>query len=90
MHDYEICQLRPSHIAVGAFYVSLKLSEQLMKQSIICEELITKLIAVSKTSEGDIMHVSEKILFLAQNFNEAFAGLENLKRTHYDQIDKLF
>jgi hypothetical protein len=90
MHDYEICQLRPSHIAVGAFYVSLKLSEQLMKQSIICEELITKLIAVSKTSEGDIMHASEKILFLAQNFNTAFSGLDNLKRTHYDQIDKLF
>jgi hypothetical protein len=61
-----------------------------MKQSIICEELINKLISVSKTSEGDIMHASEKILYLAQNFNTQFAGLDNLKRTHYDQIDKLF
>jgi hypothetical protein len=65
MHDYEMASLRPSHVAVGAFYVSLKLCEQLKQSSLICSALLNRLVTVSKTTESEVIDVSHKMLTLA-------------------------
>jgi|TARA_B110000285_G_C15120529_1_gene616826 hypothetical protein len=65
MHDYEMSSLRPSHVAVGAFYVSLKLCEQLKQSSLICSALLHRLVTVSRTTESEVIDVSHKMLTLA-------------------------
>jgi hypothetical protein len=44
------------------------------------------MVAVSKHDDSDIIEISRKILFLAQNFDKTFPGLENLKKSHFQQI----
>ena len=44
---------------------------------------------VSKLCESEILKVSRKLLYLAQNFDEEFFGLEQLKKTHFGIITKL-
>lgn len=44
---------------------------------------------VSKAKEDDIVEVSQRVLYLAQNFERAFPGLENLKKTHFVNITQL-
>ena len=39
--------------------------------------------------EDEILEVSQKVLFLAQNFDSEFPGLENLKKTHFGVITEL-
>ena len=47
------------------------------------------MVNVSKCLEADIIEVSQKVLYLAQNFDKAFPGLENLKKSHFVLITKL-
>jgi len=44
------------------------------------------MVVVSRSEEADIIEISQKVLFLAQNFDKAFPGLENLKKTHFVTI----
>ena len=44
---------------------------------------------MAKSEEEDIIEVSQKVLYLAQNFDRAFPGLENLKKTHFVSITQL-
>jgi len=37
----------------------------------------------SQCKEEDIIEISQKVLYLAQNFDKAFPGLENLKKSHF-------
>jgi hypothetical protein len=48
--------------------------------------VVAKLMQVSKLSEDEILDVSQKVLYLAQNFDREFPGLENLKKTHFSVI----
>ena len=48
-----------------------------------------KLVLVARSEEEEIIEVSQKVLYLAQNFDRAFPGLENLKRTHFVSITQL-
>jgi len=89
LHDYEICGKKPSIQAVGALYVSLKITEQLKKVSLITNELVVNLVKVSGATEEEIVDVSQRVLYLAQNFEKAFPGLENLKKTHFSSITSL-
>jgi hypothetical protein len=50
---------------------------------------VSKLVSVSKAKEEDIIEVSQRVLYLAQNFEKAFPGLENLKKTHFVNITQL-
>jgi hypothetical protein len=47
------------------------------------------MVVVSRSEEADIIEVSQKVLYLAQNFDKAFPGLENLKKTHFVAITQL-
>lgn len=89
MHNYELSGRKPSLVAVGALYVSLKICEQLKNEHFITESLINRLITVARCSDADIIEVSQKVLYLAQNFDIVFPGLENLKKSHFVAITGL-
>jgi len=89
MHDYHLSGRRPSLVAIGCLYVALKICEQLKKVNMLYTEVVRKIIAVAKDPEDEIIEVSQKVLYLAQNFDKAFPGLENLKKTHFVCITTL-
>ncbi len=71
---------------MGALYVALKICEQLRKTQLISAETVSRLVSVSRAKEDEIIEVSQRVLYLAQNFEKAFPGLENLKKTHFVNI----
>ena len=89
LHDYEVQGRRPSLQAVGALYVALKICEQLRKTQLITAETVQRLVSVSRAREDEIIEVSQRVLYLAQNFEKTFPGLENLKKTHFVNITQL-
>ena len=86
LHDSELAQRMPSLLSIGSIYVALKICEQLKKQILISPKIVNKLIQVSRMPEDQILDVSQKVLYLAQNFDKEFPGLENLKKTHFGVI----
>lgn len=86
MHDSELSARMPSLLAVGSIYVALKICEQLKRRDLISTHVVARLIQVSQRQEEEILDVSQKILFLAQNFDRELPGLENLKKTHFNII----
>lgn len=58
LHDYELSAKKASLQAVGSLYVALKICEQLKKTSLITNEIVTKLVHISKAKEEDIIDVS--------------------------------
>ena len=89
MHDLDLATRKPSLLAVGCIYVALKICEQLTKKDLINVNVVTKLIKVSQMAEDDILDTSQKVLYLAQNFDKEFPGLENLKKSHFGIITQL-
>lgn len=89
MHDYELSGRRPSLVGIGALYVALKICEQLKRETLITNNIVMRLVEVAKAQEDEIIEVSQKVLYLAQNFDRAFPGLENLKKTHFVSITQL-
>jgi len=69
MHDNDLSAKPPSLLAVGAIYVALKICEQLKRKDLINSTVVTKLIQVSHMGEDEILEVSQKVLYLAQNFD---------------------
>jgi hypothetical protein len=47
-----------------------------------------RLIDKSGESEMQIIDISQRILYLAQNFEKEFPGLENLRKSHFSNITK--
>ena len=86
MHDYDLAGRKQSLVAVGCLYVALKICEQLKKTTLITNGIVQRMVVVSRSEEADIIEVSQKVLYLAQNFDKAFPGLENLKKTHFVAI----
>jgi hypothetical protein len=74
---------------VGALYVCLKVIEHLKKTQLINKELVLQLVMASKYSEQEIAEISQKMLHIAQNFEELFPGLDNLKKSHFVNITPL-
>jgi hypothetical protein len=89
LHDYELSGKKASLQAVGSLYVALKICEQLKKTHLISNEIVCKLVGISRAKEEEIIEVSQRVLYLAQNFEKAFPGLENLKKTHFVNITQL-
>ena len=89
MHDNDLATRSPSLLAVGAIYVALKICEQLKKKELINADVVTRLIQTSQMQEDQILDVSQKVLYLAQNFDREFPSLENLKKTHFGIITQL-
>lgn len=86
MHDPDLATRNPSLLSIGAIYVALKICEQLTKKELISGQVVQRLIAASKRDEEQILEVSQKVLYLAQNFDKEYPSLENLKKTHFGII----
>ena len=54
MYSYDFSEILPSQLAIGALYISLKISEQLKKTVIICESLLERLFAAGKTTGNEV------------------------------------
>ncbi len=80
-HDYGFCTYRPSLFAIGALYVAVKICEQLKKSSILSRSLVEIMMATSGYKEDEIVECAQKVLGVAQNFDQMFPGLSNLKKT---------
>ena len=85
-HDYNLMQLKPSLLAASTIFVAIKICEQINKEDYINDYFNTKLREISQKSEKEIIKVSQKILYNAQNFDDLFSGLDNLKKYHFDKI----
>ena len=72
MHDYYLSQKLPSLLAIGCVYVSLKICEQLKKNDFITTEVVQSILEVSQVPEEEILKISQKILYLAQNFDKVY------------------
>ena len=57
-HDYELSGRLPSLVAVGALYVALKIIEQLKKTVLITNELVKRMVHVSRCLEADIIEAA--------------------------------
>ena len=89
MHDVSLATRTPSLIATATIYVALKICEQLIKRDLINSFVVQSLIESSKHAENDILDASQKVLYLAQNFDKEFPNLDNLKKTHFGVITQL-
>jgi len=65
MHSYAFSEILPSQLAIGALFISLKLSEQLKKSALICDSLLIRLYDAGKTTETELLTFAEKMLTLA-------------------------
>lgn len=86
VHDLDLASYKPSLLAVGSIYVALKICEQLKNKTIINAAIVHRILVVSRMGEDEILEVSQKVLYLAQNFDKEFYKLENLKKTHFSLI----
>lgn len=85
--DPELVGIKPSLLAAGSLYVSVKICEQVLKNEYINERFTNNLIKVSNSNKQEIFTISQKILYLAQNFDEIYKGLENLKKMHFYDLE---
>ena len=51
--------------------------------------MVERIMQLSNLGEDQILEVSQKVLFLAQNFDSEYVNLENLKKTHFTIITQL-
>jgi hypothetical protein len=47
LHDYDLAGKKPSILAVGTLYVSLKISEQLKRVHLLTSDTVCKLVSIS-------------------------------------------
>ena len=88
-HDYQLMQKKNSLLAASTIYVAIKICEQINKEEYINDYFTESLNKVSNCNEHDIIKTAQKILYNAQNFDNIFNGLENLKKVHFNAIIEL-
>ena len=89
-HDYQlVVNKNPSLLAAATVFVSLKICEQINKVEYLTECFIKKLSVLCNKQEQEIIKIAQKILNNAQNFDNLFPNLENLKRVHFNAIIEL-
>ena len=88
-HDYQLMQKKHSLLAASTIYVAIKICEQINKEEYINDYFTDNLSKISNNSEHDIIKTAQKILYNAQNFDNIFNGLENLKKVHFNAIIEL-
>ena len=84
--DYNLISIKPSLLAASSILVAMKICEQINTISYVNDYFTKKLCEISKLKEFDILFYAQKILYNAQNFDTCFAGLDNLKKIHFNQI----
>jgi hypothetical protein len=85
-HDYELMQNKQSLLAASTIFVAMKICEKINEEQYINDYFNSKLTSISKQDENSIIPIAQKILYNAQHFDEAFSGLENLKKVNFNAI----
>lgn len=52
VHDYDLSGRKPSIVAVGSLYVALKICEQLKKSTFITNEIVQRMVMISRSEES--------------------------------------
>lgn len=90
LHDFLLIHdHKPSLIAAATVFVSLKICEQINKTDYLTDCFIKNICNLSGSQENTLIKVSQKILHNAQNFDQVFNGLDNLKKIHFNAIIEL-
>lgn len=58
------------------------------QKTILTKEILKGLLVASGLGERELIDISKKVLYLAQNFEKELPGLENLKNTYIPQLNK--
>ena len=87
--DYEIMNERKALISAACIIVSMKICEQINKDKYIDEFFMERLQYLSRENIYNIMELSSKILFRAQNYEKFYPGVKHLYKTHFENLTRV-
>ena len=85
-HDYNLMQNKQSLLAASTIFVAMKICEKINEEEYINDYFNNKLSNISQQEDSNIIPRAQKIFYNAQQFDEIFSGLENLKKIHFNAI----
>ena len=87
--DYEIMNEKKPLISAACIIVSMKICEQINKEEYIDEFIVERLQFLAKENIYNIMELSSKILFRAQNYEKFYPGIKHLYKTHFENLTRV-
>ena len=87
--DYEIMNEKKPLISAACIIVAMKICEEVNKDKYVDELFVEKLKFLSKENIYNIMELSSKILFRAQNYVKFYPGVKHLYSTHFKNLSKI-
>ena len=87
--DYEIMNEKKPLISAACIIVAMKICEEVNKDKYIDDIFIERLQYLSRENMINIMEISSKILFRAQNYDKFYPGVKHLYSTHFENLTKM-
>ena len=87
--DYEIMNEKKGLISASCIVVAMKICEQINKDKYIDEFFMERLQHLSRENIYNIMELSSKILFRAQNYEKFYPGVKHLYKTHFENLTRM-
>ena len=87
--DYEIMNEKKGLISASCIIVAMKICEQINKDKYIDEFFMERLQHLSRENIYNIMELSSKILFRAQNYEKFYPGVKHLYKTHFENLTRM-
>ena len=87
--DYEIMNEKKALISGACIIVTMKICEEVNKEKYIDDFFIERLKCLSKENMYNIMELSSKILFRAQNYDKFYPNVKHLYKTHFENLTKM-
>ena len=87
--DYEIMNEKKSLIGAACVIVAIRICEEVNKDKYIDDFFVERLKFLSKENMYNIMDLSSKILARAQNYEKFYPGVNNLYKTHFENLTKM-
>ena len=87
--DYEIMNEKKGLISASCIVVAMKICEQINKDKYIDEFFMERLQYLSRENVYNIMELSSKILFRAQNYEKFYPGVKHLYKTHFENLTRV-
>ena len=87
--DYEIMNEKKPLISASCIIVAMKICEEVNKDKYLDDHFAERLKFLSKEKMYNIMELSSKILFRAQNYDKFYPGVKHLYSTDFEKLTKL-
>ena len=87
--DYEIMNEKKPLISAACIIVAIKICEQINKEEYIDEFIAERIQILAKENIYNIMELSSKILFRAQNYEKFYPGVKHLYKTHFENLTRV-